>query len=342
MPSYPKSPKSETVDWYHGIPVPDPYRALEDIESDDVENWIDEQNAFTEAFLERVPLRNTIRKRMAEILDYEMWQIPRRHNGRYFFQRRQKEQQQSALYFSQDLKAEQKLLLDPNELSEKGTVALLQWSVSPDGCLVAYGLSTDGSEWLDWRIREVATGRDLSDEIRGVRSGDAVWRPDGTGFFQSRIEKPSHGSERKEACIASKIYFHSMESSQADDYIVYERPDHPDWIFAGCRISSCGRYLVIPIWWGCHREKGIVLKDLHNPNAPIIELLVDFDASYQFVGNHESAFYFVTDLDAPFETRSHRHNTTGKRELERDHPGIGRCSPFRLAGWKSIRSRLSP
>ncbi len=190
------------------------------------------------------------------------------------------------------------MLLDPNGLSADGTVALTGYEVSEDGRLLAYGLSASGSDWQEWRVREVETGRDLPDHLRWVKFSGADWTPDGQGFYYSRYDEPAEGAAYKGANYYQKLCYHRLGTPQSDDVLVYERPDQKEWGFGG-EVTEDGRYLVIHVWKGTYQENGVFYRDLGTPDSPVVELLNQFDASFVFVGNDGPVFYFFTDLDAP-------------------------------------------
>jgi len=295
--SYPSTVRQEHVDLLHGVAVADPYRWLEDLDSAETEAWTAVQNQLTNAFLDDVAAREVLRQRLTELWNYEKYGVPFKRGGRYFFTRNDGLQNQSVLYWMEALDAEPQLLLDPNRLSEDGTVALGGYNVSDDGQLLAYGLSASGSDWQTWRVREVASGRDLDDELQWIKFSDAAWMPDGSGFFYSRYDAPAEGLAYKGANYNQKLYYHRIGTPQAEDTLIYERPDHKEWGFIN-HVTDDGRYLVITIWKGTHREHAICYKDL-SAEGPVIELLMDFDANYEFIGNDGPLFYFSTDLEAP-------------------------------------------
>lgn len=295
---YPPSPRGDTVDTLHGVEVPDPYRWLEDIDSEQTKEWIAAQNRVTFEYLDRIPVRARINRRIAELWDFEKYGVPFKRGGRYFFTRNDGLQNQSVLYWMESLAAEPQVLLDPNQLSEDGTVAMTGYEVSEDGRLLAYGLSASGSDWQEWHVREVDTGRDLDDRLAWAKFTDASWTLDGQGFFYSRYDEPEEGAEYKGANYYHKLYYHRIGTPQAADDLVYDRPDQKEWGLNGY-VTEDGHYLIVFVWQGTQRENGIFYKDLAADDGEMVELLPDFDANYIFVGNDGPVFYFRTDLDAP-------------------------------------------
>ncbi|HEY6229481.1 MAG TPA: S9 family peptidase, partial [Verrucomicrobiae bacterium] len=170
---YPEAPKGAQVDDYHGTKVADPYRWLEDPDSPESRAWIEAENKITFDFLGKIPEREKIRARLTELWNYERFGIPFREGGHYFITRNDGLQNQSVLYKLDSLNSDLKLLLDPNKLSSDGTVALKGSAISEDGKLMAYGLSTAGSDWEEWKVRDVATAKDLDDDLKWVKFSGA-------------------------------------------------------------------------------------------------------------------------------------------------------------------------
>jgi prolyl oligopeptidase len=215
-----------------------------------------------------------------------------------FFTRNNGLENQSVLYWSESLRGAPKVLLDPNQLAADGTIALIDYAVSKDGRYLAYGLSSSGSDWQEWHVREVDSGEDLDDVVRWVKFSGAEWSPDNLGFYYGRYDAPEDGLAYKEANYNQKLYYHRIGTSQCEDELVYERPDQKEWGYSAT-VSDDGRYLVITVSQGTHREKGILFKDLHSTGGAVEDLSVEFDAAYSFAGNDGATFYLLTDLNAP-------------------------------------------
>lgn len=295
---YPQSRRAEVKEEIHGREIADPYRWLEEIDSEETKKWIEKQNALTEDFIEDIPFREEIKEKLEEIWNYDRYGVYIKKGGNFFFTKREAGEDQKVLYWSESPNGEPRVLLDPNELSEDGTVALTGFSVSPDGKYLAYGLSSAGSDWQTWFVKEVESGRDLDEKLEWVKFSEPAWKGESEGFFYSRYEEPEEGKEYKEKNRNQKFYYHSLGTPQEEDSLVYERPDNPEWGFEG-EVTADGKYLVISVWQGTERENGVFYKNLSEPEGEVVELLSDFDASYQFVGSDDEVFYFLTDLDAP-------------------------------------------
>lgn len=295
--NYPPARKSDQVDNYHGVKVADPYRWLEDLDSEETRQWVEAENKLTFAFLNSIPERAAIRDRLTKLWDYEKYGVPFKEGNRYFYTRNSGLQNQSVLYTVNTLDAQPQEVLDPNVLSADGTVAVTGMQASHDGKLLAYSLSASGSDWQEWKVRDVATGKDLSDDLKWVKFSGVSWTRDGQGFFYSRYDEPKADALRATNYF-QKIYYHKLGTTQAEDVLVYERPDQKEWLFGG-NVTEDGNYLIINVSEGTDVKSRIYYKDLKAKDAPVVKLLDDFDAAYLFVGNQGTRFWFQTDLQAP-------------------------------------------
>jgi prolyl oligopeptidase len=304
---YPKTRKGDLVDNYHGVKVPAPYRWLEWPETDDpqvetkraeIEAWIEAENRVTFAYLEQIPERSKIKKRLTHLWDYEKYGLPRKRGGRYFFMKNDGLQNQYVLYTVKSLRGEPRILLDPNKLSDDGTVALSGRAVSEDGKLLAYALSTAGSDWKEWKVRDVETGKDFDDHLKWSKFSGASWTMDGRGFFYSRYDEPKEGQELQQSNYYQKLYYHRIGTPQSRDTLIYERPGKKKWGFDG-EVTDDGRYLIINVWRSTEQKNLIFYKDLEKSDARIVELIREFEAEFSFIDNNGPVFWFKTDLDAP-------------------------------------------
>ena len=296
-----KYPRTETVDVvedYHGNKVADPYRWLEDTESEATAAWVEAENEVTNAYLQSLASRAPMRKRLEKLWNYERYDLPIRRGDVYLYTHNDGLQNQSVLYKAASLDAQRQVLIDPNKLSEDGTVALAGTATTDDGKLLAYGLADGGSDWRTWKIRDVATGKDLEDVVQWVKFSGVAWLPDNSGFFYSRYAEPVEGEELTATNENQKMFFHAVGESQAQDELILQRPDHPKWGFSP-QVTDDGRYLVIQNWKGSEPKAQIFVKDLNKPNAQIQELIMGFDAEYEWVGSIEETLYFLTDNGAP-------------------------------------------
>ncbi|MBZ8181114.1 prolyl oligopeptidase family serine peptidase [Oscillatoria salina] len=295
---YPNSQKVDQVDNYHGIEVKDPYRWLENPDSEETKAWVEAQNQVTFGYLSKISAREKIQQRVTQLWNYEKFGIPFKEGDRYFYFKNDGLQNQSTLYTLFDLDSEPRVLLDPNNLSSDGTVALSGLAVSNDGNLMAYGLSASGSDWQEWQVLDVATGENREDKLKWIKFSGASWTKDDRGFFYSRYDEPNEETKLEDVNYYQKLYYHKLGTSQAEDILIYDRPDEKEWGFSG-NVSEDGKYLIISVWRGTDPKNLVFYKDLENPEAEVIELISEFEANYDFVDNDGTIFWFRTDLDAP-------------------------------------------
>src|SRR5215211_3993737 len=241
---YPATRTVDQADDYHGTRVADPYRWLEDVDSPETRQWVEAQNAVTQAYLATIPQRGPIRERLTKLWNYPKYGTPFREGGRQFYFENSGLQNQSVLYVRDAAKRAPRVLLDPNTLSADGTVALSAAAVSPDGKLLAYGTSASGSDWQEFHVRDVASARDLADTLKWIKFSGASWTRDNKGFFYSRYDEPTSGNALTNVNKFQKLYYHRLGTPQSADVLVYERRDQPDWGF-GAEVTEDGRYAVI-------------------------------------------------------------------------------------------------
>ena len=294
---YPQARRGDQVDDYHGTKVADPYRWLEDTDSAETHAWVEAENKITFGYLEQLPYRQAIRDRLTKLWNYERFTTPSQYGGRYFFQHNDGLQNQNVLLVAESLNAEPRVLLDPNTLSADGTVALAGDAISDDGKLMAYAIATSGSDWNEWHVRDVDTGKDLPDDIKWVKFSGASWTKDNKGFYYSRYDEPT-GASMRDTNYFQKLYYHRLGTVQSEDKLIYERPDNKEMGFGGS-VTDDGHYLVIHVWQGTSPNNRLYYKDLTQPDSQVVKLLDDFDAQYVFIDNDGPVFWFQTDLDAP-------------------------------------------
>ncbi|BAY92504.1 peptidase, S9A family, beta-propeller domain protein [Tolypothrix sp. PCC 7601] len=306
MLTYPPSRKSNQVDNYHGTVVADPYRWLENPDSAETRSWIEAQNQVTSAYINQVPDKEKIRQRLTKLWNYERYSIPFKEGKslgdnsteRYFYFKNDGLQNQSVLYTLKTLDSEPKVLLDPNKLSEDGTVALSGLSISNNAQLLAYSLSTSGSDWQEWKVRDIETGKDLPDHLKWIKFSDVSWTNDNQGFFYSRYDEPNNKTKLADTNYYQKLYYHRLGTPQSDDLLIYQRLDQKEWGFNG-GVTEDGKFLIISVWLGTDSKNLVFYKDLTNPKSAVVELINQFEADYSFIEHDDSVFYFRTNLKAP-------------------------------------------
>ena len=296
---YPEARRVSVTDDFHGTSVADPYRWLEDLESKEVQEWMDAQNALTRSYLDPIPGRDGLRARLHELLDNEVVGLPEEWGGRIFFTRSAGLENQPVWYVMDGETAEPRVLLDPNALREDGTGAVLLHGFSRDGSHMAYGVSWAGSDWVEIRIRDVASGRDLPETLVDTKRFAApAWTLDGRGFFYTR--QPAKGTVPEGAeHYFSKIYYHELGTPQEDDVLVYERPDHREAMFEA-HVTEDGTRLVVEVSWGSSRKNEIAAASLDGAEpGPFRPVVTGFDARYQYCGSRDGRILLRTNLDAP-------------------------------------------
>jgi len=295
---YPVAPTSNQVDDYNGVKVGDPYRPLESPDSPESRAWIEAENKITFDFLKTIPQRDGIKKRLTEIWDCERFSVPFKEGGRYFFSKNSGLQNQNVIYTTTNFSEAPRELLDPNLLAKDGTIALGGLDVTEDARLMAYGLATAGSDWQQWKVRDVETGKDRRDLLDWVKFSNASWKKDGSGFYYSRYDKPDEKSKLRSQVYNHKLFFHRLGTPQSQDKLIYERPDQKEWLF-NAEVTDDGRYLIISVQRGTDPKNRIFYKNLADPSSKVVELLDKADAEYDFVDNQGPVFIFRTNLDAP-------------------------------------------
>ncbi|MEL7036870.1 MAG: prolyl oligopeptidase family serine peptidase [Cyanobacteria bacterium J06592_8] len=296
--NYPQTQTEDQIDDYHGIKVADPYRWLEDPNSDETKAWVQAQNQVTFGYLQNIPAREPLKQRLTKLWDFEKYSTPFKEGDRYFYFKNDGLQNQSVLYVLEDLDGQPEVLLDPNTLSEDGTVALSGISISEDGNLMAYGLSTSGSDWQEWKVRDIQTKQDLDDHLKWIKFSSASWTHDHQGFFYSRYDEPNETTKLEDSNYYQKLFYHRLGTPQSEDILIYERAEQKEWGFGGS-VTENGKYLIISVWRGTDPKNLVFYKDLTQADAPVIELISEFEAEYSFIDYEGTQFWLQTDLNAP-------------------------------------------
>ena len=292
---YPAAQRGDVSDSYFGTLVADPYRWLEELDSAATKAWIEAENKITFAYLEQIPQREAIKDRLTELWNYERFGIPFKEGGKYFYTFNSGLQNQNILYVADSLEAEPRVLLDPNTFSEDATVALASYSVSPDGRYIAYGTSDGGTDWKNWKVREIATGQDAPDALTFTKFTGMSWARDSGGMYYSRHPLGADGKGDGSARVS--IYYHKLGTAQSADPLVYELPEDPTRN-PYATATEDGRYLVIGVYEG-NIANAVHYLDLRDPQAKVVRLLDKWDALYEFLGNEGPVFYFQTNNNAP-------------------------------------------
>ncbi len=294
--SYPAPETSDQEDDFHGTVIEDSYRHLEDSGRPATQAWVAAQDQLAQRLLAGLPERLAIEARLAEILSHPSPGIPFGRGSSWFQRRRPDGAQQDVLYAGDSPDGCDRVLLDPAALSADGSVVLVNVSVSPDGSAVAYSVSDSGSDWQTWRVRDVATAADLDDCVRWSKLDNAVWHPDGSGFFYTRLAAPRPGRELTEAEHGSRVCFHRGGSSQEDDTEVYVPADDARW--PGVSLSTDGRYLIVSLSGGLGSGTELRILELARPGSGFRVLLPADGAERTVVATRDELFYVLTDDNA--------------------------------------------
>jgi len=296
--AYPQTRRVDVVEPQFGVNVADPYRWLEnDVRNDnEVRAWVTAQNQVTDAYLNRLPMRDIFKKRMTELYDYERFGVPQMKGGRYFYSRNDGLQNQSVLYVRESVGGEGRILIDPNGWSADGATALAEWVPSEDGTKLLYSIQDGGSDWRTVKVLDVATGQTAADEVKWVKYSNLSWAKDGSGYYYSRFAEPKAGQAFQSATDNQQVYFHRLGTPQASDVMLFATPKRPELLNSGV-VSDDGRWLVTSSTPADNIEIGLV--DLTKPKASPRVLLPGFEHNYSFIGNRDSTFFFLTDDGAP-------------------------------------------
>ncbi len=300
---YPPTIQRSVVDDYHGRAVADPYRWLEDLGSAETEAWITTQNAVTLPYLEALPQRSALLRRLTELWNYPRTGMPVEEAGQLFYRHNSGLQKQAPLYRRASRKAQPELLLDPNSMSDDGSISLADWRPSPDGRYLAYALSQGGADWAEVHVREIATGRNLPDVVRWYRFSTISWTKDGKGFFYARFPEPPEGKMLEAELRDHQVHYHLVGTSQDQDRLIYRRPDLPRY-FVGASVTEDGRYLIVTLSNGTDPKNRLYYADLGDPTqpdvgAPVVAIVDEDIAELSVLGNEGALFYVRTDLHAP-------------------------------------------
>jgi len=292
-PAYPATRRDDVVEKLHGVTVADPYRWLEDGNDPAVAEWVTTQSAFTRGVLDQVPGRAKIHDRLDQLLEIGNVGTPAPVKGHYFFTKREGKQNQPVLYVRDGLRGEDRVVLDPNQLSADSSVALDWWYPSRDGRLLVYGLSRQGNEQSTLHVRDVATGKDRADRIERTRACSLTWLPDGTGFYYTRYPANARAGEEN---YHRRVFFHKLGDDPARDTAVFGEGRAPeDW--PSVTLSPDGRWLVVTVAQGWSRSE-VYFKDRAAEDSAFVPLAEGVDALFDVVARSDR-FYVHTNDGAP-------------------------------------------
>ncbi len=292
---YPATAKGDVVDDYFGTKVADPYRWLENDTSEATAKWVEEENALTSSYLKKIPFRDAILKRYKEIVNYEKIGMPFEENGKWYIYRNNGLQNQSVLYQMDRPGGEQRVWLDPNALSDDGTVALKNISFSNNGKYMAYVISRSGSDWEEIYVKDVATGRNLPDHILWAKFTGVTWQ--GDGFYYSAYDAPEKGKENSSKNEVNKVYYHRMGTPQSDDRLFYQNPSQP-LRFYGVSTDEEERVMFL-YESGMAAGNNLYVRDLRQSDSQFVQMTAQPDFSYSTVDVLGDSIIVLTNAGAP-------------------------------------------
>lgn len=284
------------VEDFFGTEVADPYRWLEESNSPKTIEWSMEMQKEYEAYFSNTNTQKEDKQRLFELWNFPKFFVPNKVKNRLFFQKNDGLQNQAVLFMKDSDSNKESVVIDPNLLSDDGTVALTNYAISRNAEYIAYATSQSGSDWQIIRVRNVETGQDLIDHLQWVKFTSISWAPDDRGFFYNRFPKPGTVSKEEEGCY-SKVYFHKIGTSQDEDILIHEQPEDKELMFSPF-VSNDEKYLGLRVSFGTAVENRVYLKPIDS-TEPFIRLLDRQDAEYTYITNIGSTFYFKTTLYAP-------------------------------------------
>lgn len=291
---YPQTRTVSQVDDYHGTAVSDPYRWLEG-EGEEIKSWVGAQNTLARPYLASLPSREMYKERLTALWDYEKYTTPYMVKDTLFYSYNNGLQNQYVLYMANGVNGEAEVLIDPNSLSEDGTVSMASSEVSPNASYLAYLLSDGGTDWKTIHIRDTKTKNDLSDVIEGVKFTNVAWLPDESGFFYSRYPLNAAGEYDDSQTVS--IYFHELGTVQSEDNMVFAFDDKPTWNPYASVIQD-GKTLLISVFEG-YQANGVYAKSLEDETATVVPIFDKWDGRYNLIGESGDSLFFTSTANAP-------------------------------------------
>lgn len=292
---YPETAKSDVADVYFGEKVADPYRWLENDTSAATTAWVQAENKVTNAYLSKIPFRKALLKRLTDVANYEKIGTPFKKHGKYYFFKNDGLQNQSVMYVQDALNSEPRVFLDPNKLSNDGTVALTGVSFSNNGKYMAYTVSRSGSDWSEIYVMEVATGKLLDDHTLWAKFSNASWQ--GDGFYYSAYDAPVKGKEFSNVNENHKIYYHKLGTLQTEDKLIYQNTAYPKRFYS---VSVNEDETVMFLYEsGDGRGNALYMRDLRKQDAPFVAMATDMDYQYSPLEVIGDKIYLSTNYEAP-------------------------------------------
>ena len=293
--SYPNTKKVDSVDTYFRTKVKDPYRWLEDDRSKETEAWVKEENEATFGYLEKIPFREALKKRLEKLWNYEKLGAPFKEGNFTYFYKNDGLQDQYVVYRQKD-DAKPEVFLDPNTFSDDGTTSLAGLSFTKDGSLAGYLISEGGSDWRKAIVVDTESMEIVEDTLIDIKFSGLAWQGN-EGFYYSSYDKPE-GSELSAKTDQHKVYFHKLGTPQKEDRLVYGERLEEKHRYIGASVSEDQRYLTISAATSTSGNK-LFIKDLQDPNGLLIPIVNDTDSDNYLIDNVGTKLFIVTDRDAP-------------------------------------------
>jgi len=295
MLEYPETAKGDVIDEYFGTTVADPYRWLEDDDSDETKDWVRRQNEVTFDYLNQIPYRDAVEKRLTEIWNYEKFSTPFKENDKYYFFKNDGLQNHSVLYVQDDLEAEPKVLLDPNTFSEDGTTSLAGYTFSKDGRYMSYGVSEGGSDWRTAMVKDLKTGEILKDKLQWIKFSSMAWQ--GDGFYYSRYNEPEEGGALSDKTDLHQVYYHKVGTTQTDDKLIHKDEANPERNF-NINTTDDERFEML---YASESTSGnaLYLRDTKKGDKEFMPIVETFDHDFWVMDNFDDKLVVMTNYKAP-------------------------------------------
>jgi len=291
---YPISKKVDFVETIHGYEIEDQYRWLEDFTSEESKTWVDEQNKFTQNFIGKNKYKKSIAKNLNSTWDTESISIPYKVEDKTFYYFNDGTWQQSKLMIKDCDECNARVLLDPNTLSDDGTISLGGTSVSNDASMLAYSISDGGSDWRVWKVLDISSGKNLQDTIEWAKFSGAIWETDDSGFYYQKYDEPSNEA-LKDINTAPKLMFHKLGTSQSEDIIIYENPDKPRWGW-GINVVKDSEIKFLSISNGTDERNRLYVQ--LNRDESFIPLIDELIGAYQYLDSKDDIHWFYSTENA--------------------------------------------
>ena len=292
---YPESKKIDFTENLHGYEISDSYRWLEDFTSDESIDWIERQNNFTKQFIKKNKYKKGLENYLNEIWESESISIPYKVKEKTFYYFNDGSFQQSKLMIKDCDSCDARVLIDPNQFSNDGTVSLGGTSISNNASHIAYSISDGGSDWRTWKIMNIETGEVLDDELNWAKFSGASWENDDSGFYYRKYDEPD-GELLKELNESPKLMFHKIGTNQSEDKLIYENPQNPRWGF-GITVIKDSDMKLLSISEGTDDRNKVYLKI--NENSDFIPIIDELIGTYSFIDSKDNLLWFYTTESAP-------------------------------------------